>query len=150
MDEKTINEALKNESGFLGSYALDELKDVKVSFYPSFIVLNLDLRANEGTHWVALAIYASQIILCDSLGGILPDARLPKHIVNFLAPIVANRQVIMTRQLQPLDSDTCGLYCITFIKQLSKFNCICEFLKLFTSDFDRNDQVIKFLNKKIV
>ena len=150
MDEKRINEALKNESGYLGSYALDELKDLKVSFYPSFIVLNLDFRANEGTHWIALAIYATQLLICDSLGGILPDSRLPKNIVSFLSPLVSTRKVVLTRQLQNPESDTCGLYCITFIHQLAKYNCICEFLQLFSSDFNKNDQVIKFLNKKIL
>lgn len=147
MDEKTINEALKNERGYLGSYALDELSDVKVSFYPSFIVLNLDFRANEGSHWIAIGIYDSQLLICDSLGGILPDARLSKNLANFLAPLVCNRKIIMTRQLQSLDSGTCGLYCIFFIKQLAKYNCVCEFLRLFTTDYQRNDKVIKFLNK---
>ena len=150
MDEKTINEALKNEERYLGSYALDELSEIKVSFYPSFIVLNLDLRKNKGTHWVAVAIYDSHLFVCDSLGGILPDDRLPKNIISFLAPLTTNKKVVMTRQLQPLDSGTCGLYCITFIHQLSTFNCICEFLRLFTTDLHRNDMVIKFLNKKIL
>ena len=150
MDEKTINEALKNERNYLGSYALDELNDIKVSFYPSFIVLNLDHRKNQGTHWIAIAVYSSHLFICDSLGGIIPDARLPKNIVSFLAPLTTNKRVVITRQLQPLHSGTCGLFCITFIHQLSKFNCICEFLRLFTSDYTNNDKVIKFLNKSLL
>ena len=150
MDEWEINRRLRKIKNYLGTFALDELNDVKVSFYPTFIVINLDFRENQGTHWIAVAVYATELFVCDSLGGIIPDERLPKNIISFLAPFVSERQVLFTRQLQPLDSGTCGLYCITFIQQLSKYNCICEFLRLFTSDLMNNDKVIKFLNKSLL
>ena len=149
MDENELNELLKNEKKYLGSYAIDELNDIKVSFYPSFCILNLDKRSSGGSHWIAVAIYESQVFVCDSLGGIRPSPTTPKHVANFLAPLFANRKVIMTRQLQQDDSDTCALFCVLFIQQLSQFNCFCEFLKLFTNDKAQNDIIVKFLNKRV-
>ena len=149
MNENEINDRLKNEKNYLGSFAIDEQKDIKVTFFPSFCVLNLDVRSSVGSHWIALAIYPSQVFICDSLGGLLPSSKTSKNIANFLSPILKNRKVIMTRQLQQSYSDTCGLYCVTFIQQLSKHNCFCEFLRLFTNENAQNDTIIKFLNKKV-
>ena len=41
MDEQTINKSLKNVKNYLGSFAVDELDEIKVNFYPSFTVVNL-------------------------------------------------------------------------------------------------------------
>lgn len=149
MDENELNDQLKNEKNYLGTYAIDELRDIKVSFFPSFCIVNLDRRSSGGSHWIALAIYENQIFICDSLGGVRPSPDTPKQIINFLAPFLAHRKVIMTRKLQPDDSDTCGLFCVTFINEIAKYNSICEFLKLFTSDNIQNENIVKFLNKRV-
>jgi len=147
MDENQINHLLKNVPNYQGSFAVDELNETKVLFYPSFLVINLDTRGNNGTHWIAVAIYQSQIFICDSLGGILPDKTFPRQLIDFLYPLATTRKLHITKQLQPFSSNLCGLYCITFIKEMSEHNCFCEFLRLFSTDYVQNDTVVKFLNK---
>ena len=147
MEENEINHQLRNVENYLGSYAIDELNEIKVSNYPSFIVLNLDTRNGIGMHWIALAIYFNEIYVCDSLGGIIPDGSMPQPLIDFLHIFSSSRKLYVTKQLQHTSSGTCGLYCITFIKQMSKFNNFGEFLRLFTDNFYQNDIIIKFLNK---
>ena len=53
MEENEINHQLGTVENYLGSYAIDELNEIKVSNYPSFIVLNLDTRNGIGMHWIA-------------------------------------------------------------------------------------------------
>ena len=150
MDEQTINNSLKNVKNYLGSYAVDELDEIKVNFYPSFTVVNLDRRNEEGSHWIAFAFYYDSVFICDSLGGIVPNSKTPRELSNYLLPLLSQRKVIITKRLQDLNSNTCALYCIEFIKQMSLHNCICEFVRLFTNDYSKNDMLIKFLNKNSI
>ena len=146
MNDLQINQKLKDVSNYLGSFAIDELDQIKVSLYPSFIVVNLDKRSSGGSHWIALAIYQNEIFICDSLGGIKPSKSTPPTIIEFLSPFIKNRNVKITRQLQNIYSTTCALFCIVFIKQMSKTNSFDEFIALFTSDCAQNDKLIKFLS----
>ena len=147
MDEKRINLLLKNVPNYQGSFAVDELNEIKVSFYPTFVVINLDKRENEGTHWIAIAIYQTQMFICDSLGGLLPDETFPQPLVDFIYPLAKMRKLHITKQLQPLNSTLCGLYCVTFIKEMAEHNCFSEFIRLFSTNYLQNDTLVKFLNK---
>ena len=148
MYENEINQNLKNVASYLGSFALDELNEIKISTFPIFLVINLDTRSEIGSHWIALAIYMTDIYLCDSLGGIKPTTRMPNCLINFLHRLVLTRKLHMTCRLQPIESDLCGYYCILFVKEMFIHNCFSEFLSLFTRDTSRNDEIVKFLNKR--
>ena len=148
MEENELNRQLRNVQNHLGSYAVDELHEIKVSNYPSFIIVNLDERNGIGTHWLALAIYQNELFICDSLGGLTPDKKIPQQLIDFLHIFASHRKLFITKQLQHLSASTCGLYCLTFIKQMEKYNCLGEFLRLFTTNLRQNDSLVKFLNKK--
>ena len=149
MEESVINNQLKRVPNYLGSYAVDELHDLKVSYYPSFIIINLDERHGTGTHWIAVAIYQNTIYLCDSLGGINPTRTIPIQLINFLHAFTTKRKLCITKQLQPKSSGTCGLYCILFIHEMSQNHSFTEFLRFFTTDLHQNDILVKFLNKSV-
>ena len=78
MDENEINQKIKNVSGYLGTFAINELDDLYISHYPSYIIVNLDERENNGTHWIAIAMYQNDIFICDSLGFLLPSKQFHK------------------------------------------------------------------------
>lgn len=148
MDESEINKRLKSVANYLGTFALDELNEIKIVNFPSFFVINLDNREyGDGKHWIALAVYQKRLFICDSLGGLLPDETFPTELIEFLNALLNKRKLEMTKQLQPDESDTCGYYCVTFILEMAKTNDFEEFLSLFTNNFYSNDMVIKFLNK---
>lgn len=148
MDEQTINAQLRKNPNYLGSFAVDELDEIKVSFFPCFTVINLDRRNAGGSHWIALAFYQNEVYICDSLGGLVPNSETPQALAEYIYPILCKRKIFITKRMQDLNSDTCALYCIEFIRQMSLHNSICEFIRLFTNDYAKNDQLIKFLNKK--
>lgn len=149
MDEPSLNAQLKNVKRYQGSYALDELKNVEIKTVPEFIVVNLTKRDEGGNHWIAIGIYQHCVYICDSLGGIQPDQACPVQLVNFLHVLLFSRKLVITKQLQPFDSDKCGEYCVAFIKDMSTNHSFESFTSLFTNNLQQNDVIVSFLTNKI-
>ena len=150
MDENQINVVLNNVPGYLGTFALDELVNLKVRIFPSFLIINLDLRKNSGTHWIAIAIYLNDVFICDSLGTLVPNNRFPVELINFLHIISYKKSIHITQQLQSDYSSLCGQYASYFINQMAKSNLYGKFLSNFSSNFILNDAVIEILYKSII
>ena len=144
MNENQINVLLKNVQNYQGSFALDEIGQIETKSIPEFFILNLDIRAGGGNHWIAFAIYQNEVYICDSLGGLVPGKQFPKQLINFLHILTQNRKLYVTKQLQPLSSTKCGEYCVLFVKEMSKTN-FCSFLSLFTTNLYQNDKIVSFL-----
>ena len=150
MDENQINKSLEKVKRYQGSFALDELKEIKVFKQPTFAIINLDPREATGVHWIAIAIYFKDIYICDSLGGLIPNQNFPFQLVEFLHNLSVTRNLHITKQLQPDSSYLCGLYCITFINQMSKSNSFYDFIALFSRNLYQNDVIVQFVNKGVI
>ena len=149
MDENEINNRLKNISGYLGTFAVNELDSLFISHYPSFIIINLDERGNDGTHWIAVGMYLNSVYICDSLGALVPTNKFPNKLVNFLYRVGFRRDLYITQQLQSSISTSCGLYCIFFIKTLSS-KSFTDFLSKFSTNLDLNDLIVALYCKKVL
>ena len=149
MNENQINESLEKIKTYQGSFALDELKEINVSRQPTFAVINLTTREAGGNHWIAIAIYFKDIFICDSLGGLIPSKNFPTQLVDFLHNLSCTRNIHITKQLQPLSSDLCGLYCITFVKEMTK-SSFYDFISLFSTNLYQNDVIVQFVNKSVI
>ena len=147
MNENEINRKLNKITNYIGTFALNELSNLRLSIYPSFLVVNLDLRGNQGTHWIGIALYHNDIYVCDSLGTLLPDSRFPIELVNFLHLISFEKRLHITKQLQSLSSSLCGKYTVCFIYIMSVTNNSSSFLSYFSSNFGINDCIISLLEK---
>ena len=147
MDENELNAILKNTPGYLGTYARDELNNLKISHYPSFIIVNLDLRKQNGSHWIAIAMFPNDVYICDSLGALMPTPHFPSQLINFLYRVSFQRRLHITRRLQADNSTNCGLYCIYFIQMMVKNN-FADFLSKFCNNYCLNDLIIElyFMN----
>ena len=84
MNESEINKSVGNLDGYLGTFARNELESLKISHYPSYIIVNLDTREGGGSHWIAIAMHLNDVYICDSLSAITPDDDFPKELVNFI------------------------------------------------------------------
>jgi hypothetical protein len=146
MLESELNNRLRKIKNYAGSFARNELKGIEIKIFPFFMVINLDKRESKGTHWIAVAIYQNDIFICDSLGGINPSQALPIELIDFLDIIAHTRDLNMTLQLQSIDSEICGEYCVLFIKQMSIYHSFCQFLLLFTTNKNQNDLLVSFLS----
>ena len=145
MNENEINAKLKGIRNYLGSFAVNELSDLRIRYYPAYIITNLDNRWETGSHWVAIAIDVDHIYVCDSLGAVGPN-HLPKDIINFLHLYTCNRQLHITRKLQKTSASTCGFYAIFFILYLQSHS-FCDFLDSFTKDPSLNDALVQIYCK---
>ena len=150
MDENEINKTLKQVSGYLGTFAVNELDNLRISHYPSFLVINLDERNGGGTHWIAIAMYQNDVFICDSLGTLLPTDDFPTKLVNFLYRVTYNRQLYITQQLQSLSSVACGLFSIFFVHYMSTNNNFSDFLSKFSTNLDMNDLIVTLYCKNYV
>ena len=149
MNENQINEKLQKNQKYQGSFALDELNEINVADQPTFAIINLDPREATGSHWIAIGIYFNDIYICDSLGGLIPSKSFPTQLVNFLSCLSVTRNIHITKQLQPHSSFLCGLYCITFVNEMSKDDSFYNFIGLFSNNLYQNDVIVKFINKKM-
>ena len=147
MNEQRLNSLLAHVKNYQGSFAVDELNQIKLR-YPSLFVVNLDERGDKGTHWIGVAVYQNVVYLCDTLGGISPDRKTHSKWTYFLKIITMNRKLVLTKRLS--EKGLCGLFCVTFIKEMSRTNNFSDFIQLFSSDLSTNDNVVKFLNKKSI
>ena len=147
MNEQQLNNYLKGVPNYLGSFAADELNEVKLDEKQKLIVVNYDERQDLGSHWIGLAITLKNVYICDSLGGIAPTKNLSQGWINFLYLLSRTRNLIITKQLQSINSVFCGLYVAIFIKEMSQTS-FTEFLRLFTDDLNKNDVIVQFLYKQ--
>ena len=147
MDESEINKSVGKLQGYLGTFARNELENLKLSHYPSFVIVNLDTRDGDGSHWIAIAMFLNDVYICDSLGALMPNDDFPKELVNFLYRVTFRRRLHITRQLQQPTSNTCGLYCIFFI-HFCVTHTFYSFLSKFTNDFALNDLLVTLYAKK--
>lgn len=143
--ENKINESLKGCNDYLGTFAIDEILNIKIKQYPVHMIINFDKRQDIGSHWIALSLFKNQIYICDSLGGLCYPETFPSELLVFLKTMVYQKDLIISNQLQCLTSGTCGYYCIMFIKFMCKGK---NFLSLFNNDCKNNDKLILKMYKR--
>ena len=112
-----------------GVYAKDQLKKpLKDGFY----IINLDDSDGTGTHWCSLyKINDALSLYWDSFGFPAPE-----NIEDLLYKYEYNK-----KQIQDINSTSCGFYCVAFIKFLSNktdkrkaFETFCNLFGKSTSD----------------
>lgn len=94
---------------FIGVYAIDDLpKTNKHGDYS--LIVNTDTQNLPGTHWLAVIVRSDKEgYVFDSFGG--PP---PLQLQNWLNQHCANWSTNL-RQVQSVDSNLCGYYCIYFL-----------------------------------
>ena len=141
----SISRLLSGSRNFIGVYAEDELKNLVITSFPSFLICNIDLSSQPGSHWIALGIFRNTIEIFDSSGfKIFLWSRVPCHLLNFIHKLSLTRQILVSKRLQSKKSTLCGFYCIFYI--LAR-NCITlnQLQSFFSAKLVRNDLVIKHL-----
>ena len=128
-------EILKNYNiNINGVFAKDQIKKpLKDGFY----IINLDNSDGNGTHWTALyKINDAFSLYWDSFG--FPP---PEYIDNILYKYDYNK-----KQIQDIDSTSCGFYCVAFIKFLSdksdKLTAFKTFCNLFGKSTTDNEFIL--------
>lgn len=125
---------------YLGCFSSDNYPKSLEKF--EFFIVNKDSSKEKGSHWMIVFLSEKEIEFFDSCGT---TEEFVKNFLNFNKPFVC---VFNKTQLQPLNSDTCGQFCIYFaFKRLSNrdqsFSNVLN--KSFSLNLEKNNEnVIKF------
>ena len=141
LDEKTIESILSCQNSFVGCFASDELSH-HIFKSPCFMIVNLDKRNMPGSHWIAIGLFTNKLEIFDPLGfDIFAWPTLPCDLLYFLHKYSFSRRVLLSKRIQPNNSELCGLYCIYYV--LSRQNHSFQNLQsLFSSNISLNDSIL--------
>lgn len=117
---------------------------MKVRVRPKTYVVNTDLCSGKGIHWVVFHFPKSgNSEFFDSLGE-----RPETYRRRFKDVLIANGSYLLTLdQIQPKFSDTCGIYCVLFVRKRYGGLSFRNIMKGFnTKHLDGNDEkALKFI-----
>ena len=128
-------EAISDRNGFnirvLNHHDLSAVKAVNGNY-----VININPQTQMG-HWVAMCITNKRGYYFDSF-GVQPSTQiirwLNRHSVKW---------TYSTNDIQDMDDQHCGWYCIAFIHFFRYHESIRQFTSMFYNDTDRNVAVLK-------
>ena len=139
MNTYEINNNLKELKCFKGTYPINKIKFLKTNKRPLAFVVNLDPDTMPGSHWVAIFIdKKNNAFYFDSFGV----SNCPNSIKRFLKKYKVKRIYRNKYMLQSITSQTCGAYTILIIKMLCNGFSFNEFLKMFSAETNKNDELI--------
>lgn len=131
---------------FLGVYASDTLPR-SITHLPALIIVNTDVISKPGTHWQAIFIGK------DRRGEFFDSYGLPPfvtHHINFLNKMCISYRY-NTRDLQAINSTTCGEYCVMYLLFKAHGYTMSQFVKCyFTIDCEKNDSIVRKMFKKYI
>lgn len=120
-----------------GIYFKDSLKNLKNGFYIINLMSKDDSR--NGTHWTAFYYNESEkypTLYYDSFGFVPP-----KETEKIIKPYIYN-----DKDIQNINSSSCGYYCIAFIKFLhrlrNKIKAYQTFINMFDEDTRKNESIL--------
>lgn len=130
---------------FKGVFACDMLPN-KISL-PACFIINLSPISESGTHWVALYIDENGFGEYFDSYGLKPTNKFILYFIKFHC----KKYQYNKRQLQHINSKTCGLYAASYLAYKLRKKSLIIFCNIFCSNTFINDIVIEnlfsYLNK---
>ena len=140
-DEKTIESILSCRNSFAGCYAANELENLFIKT-PCFIIVNLDDRQMNGSHWIAIGCFQNKLEIFDPLGFDLSKwPRLPSSLLSFLHKYSFARKIKISKRLQSHNSNLCGLFCIFYVMN-RPYKSFSRLQSVFSSHLRLNDSIL--------
>ena len=135
-----LNNVCKYLKNYQGTFSCDAINKPNLNINISTYIFNLSKLNEKGTHLVAIQINLKdkKVIYFDSFG--LPCTN--KDILSFIFS-VNNKYVYNSIQIQHLNSNYCGMYCLAFVMHHDSTSNFSNFLKMFNfSDLIKNDVIV--------
>ena len=140
---------LKNAPNFLGVFPADQLQNLYIMSYPTFLIANIDDSHQRGSHWISIRISKKNVEIFDSLGfdSILWGKTSP-NLLYFLNRYLSSHKFLYSPVLQAKNSASCGLFSAFFIRNRQKFSFeqCCNF---FSRNLYQNDEkLLRFFRNR--
>ena len=129
-----IDKNIKNVRGYHGCFLKQELPSLQNGFY----VINL----NGSSHWTCLYKDNDLFFYFDSFGF-----QAPSEVEDKM-----NDYTWSDKEIQNLDTSSCGFYCIAFAKymenKLNPLKAFSTFVNLFSNNTKENEMILSVLLNK--
>jgi hypothetical protein len=139
LDERQIASLMKGTQ-FNGTYTKDDLNYIP----EGSTIYNL----NGTSHWVALLKDGNDYFYFDSY-GVVPPQMLEDMIMQGSKN---GLYCYNTKEIQAINSSSCGFYCVAFLKWLdkskNKIKAFQDFQNLFSDKYLKNEEVLHELLKQ--
>ena len=141
-----IDEYLRASSKFKGAYPCDQIPNFPDNEYS--LIINTDNSSLPGSHWTALVVRGNNVYYFDSFGRLYNNGSFPVDYIENLAKICFEKNILFQNKvLQSFHSNTCGEFCIYFIKQFEKNVAFLKIFRDFSTNLNSNDIKIMKLFK---
>ena len=138
LSNRDIYSVLSKEKNFLGIYSCDTLDGLSILNQPAFFIVNLDYSTEKGSHWIAIYVTKSNVEIFDSLGfNVSVWQTYPSPLIIFLNKYRHSHSFKVSPALQPINTFTCGLFCVYFIiyrNRLTFSDCVNKFSRNFVTN----------------
>ena len=108
-----IENYLKNQKGFLGCFAYNDLPPIP-KILPASMIINTHRKNQPGEHWLALVLTKTKCFYFDSFGAPILEEMIVSYLQQKYKKVTVNNECI-----QHFTSASCGLFCIAFIKNVN-------------------------------
>ena len=139
-----IDNYFKDDDKYRGCFAKNEIPS---QLQRGFYIVNLNNSDEAGSHWTCIInLHNDHIIYFDSYGAPAPQQ------AEFAMKNTGNKKCYYnTMQLQSLNSNVCGYYCIFVIELLQKRYKFLDIIDMFSfDDYESNDRFIETIFKQYV
>ena len=137
-----ITSSLACSPSFIGCFAENELNNLTITSFPSFLIVNTDSSDMTGSHWIAVGIFHDKIEIFDPLGfDIFNWSKVPCDFLDFLHRLSVTRRVYTAPRVQSDSSYLCGFYTIFYVIA-RKFLSFEQLFKCFCKQLRRNDKIL--------
>ena len=143
MNAGSVEKEINGLENFVGIFYLKMLPNLKLVSYPCSLIVLTD------QHWISIYLSEKSIEIMDSM-GYLSDKNMSKFLRTFIAAHLTGKSLMITPKIQADDSNLCALYAICFL-YFRTYLCgnLCDFCRLFTSNYDENCLIISKLYKNL-
>lgn len=149
LDETQIASLMK-PTQFNGCFTKDDLPYIPEG--------NTVYNLNGQSHWVALVKNGNDYFYFDSF-GVVPPQKLEdmimqqRSVVGGRNPLSDGLYCYNTKEIQAINSSSCGFYCVAFLKWMSrakqKYRAFEDFKNLFSDKYLKNEEVLHELLKQV-
>ena len=132
-----IENYLKDQKGFLGCFASDDLPSFPKKL-PASLIINTHKKNQPGEHWLAIVLTKNKCFYFDSFGVPIMEETIVSYLQQKYQKVTINNECI-----QHFNSTSCGLFCIAFIKHVKSKPSFETFISKFNLfDLLQNDNII--------